>query len=437
MISILRHPPYARLLSRLAAGVLLATAAGTATTLHAQALSADERRIVQYLDTQEDAMLALLEASVRISSPTEDTAGVRRMGALLRPRLEQLGFDARWIEMPTEMKRAGHLFAERTGNRGKRLLLIGHLDTVLPGGDYRREGDRVYGSGVGDMKGGNVILLYALQALHHLGLLDGTQIVVALTGDEEAPGKPFEISRRDFLAAARRSDVALGFEMAVKDTVTIARRGFSVWELEVQAATGHSSQIFSAALGSGAILETARILHEFNTRLPQEDGVTFSPSLIAGGIEAANDGTRASASGKINIIPQRVLVRGDLRFGNAGQLARAREAMQAVLTRPLPRTSATLGFPEEIPAMEATPANHALLAQLDQASRDLGFGKVEPCDPRIRGYGDISFVAPLLPGLDGLGARCEGAHTPLEYSDVSAMPELVKRAAVLIHRLTR
>src|SRR5690606_6922454 len=131
--------------------------------------------------------------------------------------LDALDFQTRWIDLPPEMKRAGHLFAEISGNKGKKLLLIGHLDTVFeedsPFQRFERINDSTaHAPGGNDMKGGDVIVLFALKALHENNLLDDASIIVAFTGDEEDAGKPVEVSRKDLVDAARRSDVALGFE---------------------------------------------------------------------------------------------------------------------------------------------------------------------------------------------------------------------------------
>jgi glutamate carboxypeptidase len=261
---------------------------------------------------------------------------------------------------------------------------------------------------------------------------------VIMTGDEEDPGDPLEITRRDLREAAARSDLALAFENAIGTTATIARRGIVSWNLEVQGATGHSSGIFSAAVGSGSVYEAGRILMGFYDALRTLDGITCNPALITGGTDVAIDGTKATAFGKNNIIAQRTLIKGDIRFMSAEQLAEAKVRMQAVVDKHLPRTSAVLQFENDLfPAMAPTPANYALLSQLDQVSRDLGFGEVKAFDPKGRGAGDISFISPPLPGLDGLGVRGEGAHAPQEYADLASAPELVKRTALLIYRLTR
>lgn len=402
------------------------------------ALTPLEERIAAAVDTQSGTFAAELEHAIGIDSPTENFAGIRALADWHAAQFAALGFAARFEELPPETGRAGHLVAERRGTKGRRVLLIGHLDTVLPGGNFRREGDTVFGSGANDMKGGNLIVVHALRALHAAGALDDTQLTVVFTGDEEAPGHPLEIARRTLHEAAQRSDIALGFETAIGRTGTVARRGIVGWELEVQGATGHSSGLWNAALGSGAVYEAARILHEFHEALRALDGVTCNPALIVGGTEADLQRTGGTASGKTNIVAQRVLVQGDLRFLSAEQRRQAEEIMQAIVAKNLPRTSAELRFLSDgFPAMPPVPGNFELLAELDRVSRDLGFGPVTAYDPKGRGAGDISFVSPPLPGLDGLGVHGRGAHAPGESMDLTTVPELVKRTALLIHRLTR
>lgn len=417
---------------------LLALVTIAPVALRADGLSAEEQRIVAYVDANSAGFAAELERAVNIDSPSENLAGVRQMGAVFGADLAALGFNSRFVELPAATGRAGHLVADRVGTKGQRLLLIGHLDTVLPGGNWRRDGDTAHGSGANDMKGGDLIIIHALRALHGIGALEGTSITVIMTGDEESTGDPLSVSRRDLVEAAQRSDLALGFETAIGKTGTIARRGIISWGLDVQGATGHSSGIFSAAVGSGSVYEAARILNGFHDELSKIEGVTLNPAMIVGGTQAALAENTGTASGKTNIIAQHTIAKGDLRYLSAEQMAQAQAIMQAIVAKHRPRTSAVLTFADDaFPAMAPTPANYALLAQLDQASRDLGFGPVTAFDPKARGAGDISFISPPLPGLDGLGIRGTGAHAPTETADLATVPELVKRAALLIYRLTR
>lgn len=409
----------------------------SSTFNYAQKISADEEKIVKYIDAHMADAITLLEKSVNIESPTENLAGVKQVGMLFKAELESLGFAGKWIEMPDEMKRAGHLIAEKSGTKGKRILLIGHLDTVLSGEKFRREGNQAFGTGAADMKAGNVVLYYALKALHESGALKNASVIVLLTGDEENSGDPVEISRGDMIAAAKRSDLVLSFENGGSNVATVARRGSSGWQLEVTAKTGHSGQIFKESMGSGAVFEAARIINQFYETLRGEKYLTFNPSVIAGGTDFQLSGGSITTQGKTNVVAAKAIVRGDLRFINEAQKEAARAKMREIVAKSLPGTSATITFSDGIPAMPPTDGNYALLKQLDAVSQDLDFGKIEALDPGERGAGDISYIAHLLPSLDGLGATGKNAHARSEYTELDTLPRQIKRTALLIYRLTR
>ena len=403
----------------------------------AQTLSPDEQKIANYIDAHQAEQIALIEKVVNLQSPTENVAGVKQVGMVFKSQLESLGFSARWIDMPAEMKRAGHLLAQTEGTKGKRLLLLGHIDTVLSGEKFKREGNRASGTGTVDMKAGDVVLLYALKALDAAGLLKDTRIVVMLTGDEETAGRPLEISRGDMIAAAKNADLALSFESAAGNRATVGRRGSSNWNMEVTGKTGHSAGIFRDEVGAGAIFEAARILNQFYETLHAEKYLTFNPSVIVGGTQAALNVTDGTANGKSNVIPAKVMVSGDLRFISEEQKEAARARMREIVAHNLPRTSAKITFEDRYPAMTPNEGNYELLKQLDQVSQDLGAGKMEALDPGERGAGDVAFVSHLIPGLDGIGASGGGAHAPGEFVELDSLPLLTKRAALLIYRLTR
>ena len=399
-------------------------------------LSPIEEKISAAVDAQSDRFVTDLEQAVQIDSATENLPGIRKMADVFNAQLAALGFETSFVEQTPSTGHAGHLVAEHRGTTGQRVLLIGHLDTVLPGGNFRRDGNRARGAGSSDIKGGDLVMIHALRALHDAGALADTQIIVVMTGDEEEAGRPIAVSRRALMDAAHRSDLALAFEDSIGKTGTVARRGTTSWEVEVQGATGHSSGIFSTAMGAGSVYEASRILQAFYTEMRQFDGLTLNPALIVGGTETNLERTTGTTAGKTNIIAQSTRIRGDLRTVSAEQLAAAQEKMRAIVANHLPRTSSTITFNEGYPAMPDLPANRALLKQLDQVSRDLGFGEITAYDPRSRGAGDIAFVSPPLPGLDGLGIRGGGAHAPSEWADLTTTPELVKRTALLIYRLT-
>lgn len=410
-----------------------------------QKLSRIEKKIVETVQSYEMESQKFLEEVVNINSGTFNVEGVRLVGQKFREKFDQIEFETKWIDMPEEMKRGGHLFAETKGTKGKKLLLIGHLDTVFekdsPFQTYEVLNDSVaMGPGVEDMKGGNVVILYALKALRDLNLINDAQIIVALHGDEEESGKPLSISRKDIIDASKRSDIALAFEGATGfNDATIARRGISSWKLTVEGKRAHSSGIFNEDNGSGAIFEAARILNSFYEEVRGEEYLTFNPGIIAGGTFVEYDPGKATATifGKTNVIAQKVVVDGGLRFISEEQKATARAKMKEIVSKNLPHTSAKIEFADSYPAMKPTEGNLEVLEVLSQISLDMGEGKVEPWDPGARGAGDISFVAEYVDGLDGLGVMGNGGHTPEETINLKTMNILIQRAALLIYRLTR
>jgi len=410
-------------------------------------LSPQEERIVQFIDAHSGEAIAFLERIVNVNSGTLNPQGVREVGRMFEGPLDSLGFDVRWIALPDSLRRAGHLFAHRQGTQGRRVLLIGHLDTVFEPDDefqrFVREGRFATGPGVNDMKGGDVIILYALKALHDAGALEGTTVTVAFTGDEEAPGRPLEIARHDLIEAGRASDVALEFETGARDReaeyATVARRSSSGWTLTVRGRTAHSSGVFGAGAGSGAIFEAARILNAFHEKLRGEEYLTFNPGVIVGGTDVRYDPGESggTAFGKTNVVAQSAIVTGDIRTLTDEQLQRTRERMREIVARHLPRTEAEIAFTEGYPSMPPTEGNDALLEVLNGVNEDLGAPRMQALDPGRRGAADVSFVAPYVDALAGLGANGSGSHAPGERIDLESFPLQVKRAALLIYRLTR
>jgi glutamate carboxypeptidase len=156
--------------------LLLATALLAGTAAQAQKLTATERKLVASVQQRMPQTEQLLERVVNINSGTLNVAGVREVGQVFRQEFDTLGFKTEWVAMPAAMQRAGHLVAQHQGKKGKKLFLIGHLDTVfeldMPFTKFTRLNDSLAtGQGVNDMKGGDVVILAALQALHANGLL--------------------------------------------------------------------------------------------------------------------------------------------------------------------------------------------------------------------------------------------------------------------------
>src|SRR5438552_14425850 len=246
----------ARFLIGLGAMALLVSTPATA------ALSPAEQIMIRTVDAEQARTTAMLQRWVDQNSGTMNLAGVEAVRHMVEPEFQQLGFKTQWIDMHGA-GRAGHLVARHAGSRrGKRLLLIAHLDTVFeldsPFQRWIPAGDKAHGPGSGDDKGGMAVIVAALRAMQAAGTLKNANVTVFLTGDEEDAGNPLAISRRDLIAEGKRADAALDFEdLAVKDGPagpvdmgSIARRSAGSWTLTVSGRSAHSAGVAAGNYGA-------------------------------------------------------------------------------------------------------------------------------------------------------------------------------------------
>jgi glutamate carboxypeptidase len=414
------------------------------SSLHAQ-LSKIEKKIASSVDVHKDEAMKLLEEVVNINSGSMNFEGVYKVGQIFKAKFDALGFQTRWVD-GKPFGRAGHLVAEHKG-KGKTLLLIGHLDTVFelssPFQQFKMINDStISGPGVGDMKGGDVVIVQSLQALKDTGLLKDMNIIVVMTGDEELSGKPLALARHDLIEAAKAADIAIGFEDGAGDpkTAVVSRRSSSGWQLNVTGVPAHSSQIFTEKIGAGAIYEASRIVNSFYEALSEVPNLTFNPGMMLAGNSVAHDKDMdgGSAYGKSNIVAKEAVVTGDIRAISPEQLKETQETMKAIVEKHRPQTTAEITFGEGYPPLAPTDGNFKLLGYFNQVSKDLGFGEVVAVHPRKAGAADISFTAEYVEmAMDGLGLGSSGGHTVNETADPRTLSMQAKRAAVLFYRLTQ
>lgn len=424
----------------LAAPVVTATNNLAAQSAPAPALDKSEIVLRREVAKRREDQISYLEKLVNIPSGTLNVAGVREVGRVIGATLDSMGFKSQWIDVPSDMKRAGHLVSTHVGKAGTpRILLIGHLDTVFEGPNQRfeRVDTIAKGAGSNDIKGGDVIMIYALKAMQAAGTLKDLNVTIVMTGDEEYPGEPLSVARAALIDAAKQSDIALAFEGGSRTQATIGRRSASGWVLKVGGQQGHSGGVFRN--GYGAIYEAARILDEFRRELANEKDLTYNPGTIAGGSNVTYDSLTQSGTvaSKTNIIAPITWVQGDLRAMDPEQIVRAQTKMKEIVARHLKGTTAEISFSEGYPPMAVTPGGEKLLSFYSDASAALGYGALKASDPAQRGAGDLSFVAPFIDGVEGLGALGGGAHSPNESVNLPALTMQTERAAVMLYRLSR
>ncbi|RNA61498.1 M20 family peptidase [Chryseobacterium nematophagum] len=402
----------------------------------------DEKKIINYTLQNRKEQLDLLERLVNINSGTENVYGIKKVGALVKPEFEALGFNVQWYDLPSDMHHAGSLIATLNGNPGPRILLIGHLDTVFsmnsPFQKFTLSPDQkqVTGPGVIDNKGGVVTILYAMKALQHVNALKNANITIVLTGDEELAAKPTSISRSALTDIAKNSAIALGFEFALApDELVVGRRGLNEWFLTSTGKSQHSSLIFQPNVGFGAIYEISRVLHEIQQELSSTPGLTINPGLILGGQKVDENIEKGigTASGKKTIVTAIASAHGDMRFLSDQQRKGAEEKMKNIVAHPLTKTESSILFKSIIPLMAATKENDELRVQYSNISKKIGGPALKTVLPDLRGGADISYISSYVKAaIDGLGPWGKGAHTETETLDIDALPIATQRAALFI-----
>lgn len=399
------------------------------------ALTSDELRLTSWLDTQEKDMLDMLERITNINSGSLNKAGVNQIATIFSNELSQLGFQVSTlpgeiIDMPScpgsdyTLDLADHVIASHGGS-GSKLLLMGHLDTVFPTDSpfqqFRREGDTMYGPGVSDMKGGLVVMLYALKALHANGKLQDQAITVLLNSDEELGS----LSSRKYLEEqAVLHDWGLVYEASGNNRLIRERKGLGQARLVVHGKASHAGGAHK--LGKSAIKELAYKIIKIENITNYETGVTVNVGVINGG-EARN-----------TIAPcAEALI--DLRYPEPQQgldaIAQFEEIFSKVYSYPEDSEEISSESWSNLhrPAKIATPESDYLL------NKTIAIGQLLGQNLGIANSGggtDGSLTQAVgLPTLDSLGSAGSGAHSDREQGRVSSLVERAKLSAVLITRL--
>ena len=357
----------------------------------------------------------IIEALVRLESPSDDKAAVDRCGAELVRRLKDIGADVRCVRQDT---RGDHVRAEwegthtgkGTGEKGQgQILLLGHFDTVWPVGTLERmplkeKDGRLHGPGIFDMKSGIAVSMLAMRALHEASARrsspreagDGVPPVVMLwTSDEEIGSAT---SRGLIEEEARRMTAVLVLEPSLPGgAVKTSRKGVGEFELVVHGVAAHAG--LDPGKGASAIHELARQILALEALQDPGRGLTVNVGVIAGG-------------SRPNVIADRAAARVDVRVQTRADAVQLEAAVRAL--RPSrPAITLAIAGGIERPPLERSAGVVRLYEQAREVAtalgRDLGEGAAG-------GGSDGNFTAVLgVPTLDGLGPQGDGAHALHEH----------------------
>lgn len=364
-----------------------------------------------------EALASSLEGWVACESPTHDAAAVNRMQDLVQAFFA--GSASHIERIPGRDGLADTLkVSAGPANRERPILVMSHVDTVHPMGTManglpvRRDGDRLYGPGIYDMKGGAHLAAAAFRQVAALGTAR-RPLVFLFTPDEEI-GSP--TTRALIEAEGRRAAFALVTEPARDGgRIVTARKGVGRFDIHVEGRPAHSGARHQD--GRSAIREAARQILAIEAMTDYARGVTTTIGIVNGGTAA-------------NVIPQHCRFSADLRVATVADGAHFEQVFLSLTPHdPDVRLRVTGGMNR--PPMAKTPEIQALYDHAVGLAAELGFALPEA--PMTGGGSDGNFTAALgTPTLDGLGCDGEGAHTLHEHCHVSS---LAPRAALMARLL--
>ena len=368
---------------------------------------------LDYCLAKHEWLLEFIEALVAIESPSDDPVAVNRCGDELARRLEAIGGTTGSVVTRVPSTTAGaHLRAE-FGSGPRQILLLGHFDTVWPVGQLermplKREGGRLHGPGVFDMKAGIGLAALATRALLDREALSTTRIVMLWTTDEEIGSGT---SRGLIEAEAAKSEAVLVFEPSLPGgALKTSRKGVGQFEMIARGVSAHAG--LDPGKGVSAIRELARQIIAIDDLQDPANGVTLTAGIVSGG-------TRA------NVVPAEARATIDARAITRADADRVERAMWSL--RPQiagAQLEVTGGF--DRPPLERTAEVVKLFELARSVAAEIG---VTLAEGSAGGGSDGNFTGALgIPTLDGFGAIGDGAHALHEHIEIDA---LVPRAAVI------
>lgn len=398
----------------------------THNSKHVDALARGEgNRFIAPAEQVIDQYLEDLKNIVNIDSGTYNKQGIDRVGEYLEQRFQAFGFSTRFDR---QEKYGNHLIATHNGTapNGPRLLLIGHMDTVLADGEAERRpftiskqnGVRVAtGPGILDMKSGVLIGMYALHLLITAQEANYQSVTFLCNSDEEI-GSPS--SKPLVQELAREADAALVLEPGRNvATVVSSRRGVGVYRVEVQGVSAHAG--VEPKRGRHAILELAHQVQRLQALNDTIPGTLLNVGVIHGGERP-------------NVVPDYAYCEIDIRVSDPAGLKALEAAMRKVTSKNVIQgTKITLSGSMCHMPFERTEANARLVQMVKEVGHEMGL-KIE--DVASGGGSDGNTTSAMgVPTLDGLGAGGGLAHNPGEYIELDYLQTRIALLAGLIQRM--
>ena len=369
-------------------------------------------QLLNFLRDRREALVGFLERLALAESPSANRAAQRPAFGLLAGALDELYFESRLVPGRAS---GGQLYARpRERCRPQPIqLLLGHIDTVWPEGTLatmpvQREGDRLRGPGVYDMKGGLTQIVFALRALRELGLEAPVTPVVFVNSDEEIGSRESTRQIRRLARVANRAYV-LEPSLGPDGQLKTARKGIGRFTLTVKGKAAHAG--LNPEAGASAILELSHQIQRLFALNDPVAGVTVNVGMIDGGINP-------------NVVAPESRAVIDVRVPTHEAAQRVTEAIHG-LTPVTPGVSLKIEGALGRPPMERTPEGQQLWGVAQNLGQELGLNLEQAS---AGGGSDGNTTSQYTATLDGLGPVGDGAHAHHEFVVVD---KLIERTALL------
>lgn len=374
------------------------------------------KQILERFQAKQSDIESFMRALVEVESPSGDESGSRAVVDLLADA-------ARSLSCVDEVERVDvrgfgqHLVikAFQQQSDAGQILLVGHTDTVHSRGSlaerpWRRDGERVYGPGVFDMKANCALVIEMLRTLAELKLKPQFSVAVVLTCDEEvgsASGWPLI----EQVANSQSTRYAFVLEPpASGGRVKTGRKGTGIYAIKVEGKAAHAG--LEPEKGASAILELARQTERLHALNLSGSGITLNVGVVHGGTRS--NVVAAQAEGEI-----------DVRFATEAE-SKEIDRILATLQPVDERTKVFVSGGINRPPLERTAAVVELFETARSVAGHLGF---ELGEAQVGGASDGNFLAALgIPVLDGLGISGDGAHAVHEHIEVN---DIARRGALI------
>ena len=385
---------------------------------------------------------SLLVDLCAISSESGNAAGLRRAASRLAEDLERHGLR---VEIAEERDARGELqpvlVARGPSAAANHLLLVGHMDTVLPAREPRFETDRLLASGALDMKGGLAMLVGALDVLASEGRRAPEDLVFLAVPDEESEGGISGAAMSKWSEWARAVVVLeAGSARADCETLVTGRRGLTEWKLDVTGRAAHSGLAYWE--GRSALAVAADwCLRAQGLSAPGSGRTVNVARLVAGPADFVDDlGANLGLIGtsrQLNVVPDRAVAEGEVRYLTAAEASCSIADLEALAGRVASERDASVRFSRgaSVPPVDPCGPGAALARRIVELAAARGF-RLEIEEDR----GGISFPNFLadpgrIPVVDGLGPVGEGMHTREEWLDLRSLERRIVLLADLLATL--